>query len=91
MTSRKTAARAIVARANPKRRSPASAPAYASDYVETPRGKRRVLLDLAPDTARSVLEALRNDRARLAAAGIKPSISAVIAETALTRALEALR
>lgn len=89
-TSRETAARAIVVRLNPVR-GKAVIPVYVSDEVEIPRRKRRVLLDLAPDTARSIQESLHNDRARLAAAGIKPSASAVMAETVLTRALEALR
>lgn len=89
-TSRETAARAIVVRLNPLR-GKAVVPVYVSDEVEIPRRKRRVLLDLAPDTAQAILDALRDDSARLATIGIKPSISVVIAETALTRALEALR
>lgn len=46
-------------RANAKRRSLASAPpVYVNDGVELPKRKRRVLLDLAPETVESLREAI---------------------------------
>lgn len=58
-SSRETAARAIVTRMNPKRRSLGSAPpVYVSDDVNIPKRKRRVLLDLAPETVESLRAAI---------------------------------
>lgn len=56
-SSAETAARYHVAKHNGLR--PIAPPAYATDGVAIPRRKRRILLDLAPETVETLLKAIR--------------------------------
>ena len=61
-SSRETAARAVSARLNPKRRSLGIAPpVYVTDGIEISKRKRRILLDLCPATLTVLLRCVRGE------------------------------
>jgi len=82
-SSRETAARGVVVRRNPKRRSLWSAPpVYVSDGIEV--SKRRALLDLCPETLTVLLRCVRGELDNASANG-------EFVERLLVKALEDMR
>jgi len=84
-SSRETAARAVVVRLNPKRRSLGTAPpVYVTDGIEIPKRKRRILLDICPDTLTVLLRCVRGELDNASADG-------ELVERLLIKALEGSR